>query len=204
MAGGPKTKTPAIANHPFSVIMTMTPQGRVLSMEGMEKMFAESGLKNFDVSQFTNIMGQYAFLPSEPVDIGTMWQQTVPMPFGAGDMTVDSVLQSYGEQIWSQVSARISQKCTGHMDIAQMMKSIAGSLALKDKERQMLSQMTGGIDINGTMVFDFAPAIGKVLKGNGQMWTTVKMNMPSEATQHGAPSEISMDMSMTMTLTRFK
>ena len=204
MTGGPKSKKPPIANQPFSVITTMTPEGRVLSIEGMEKMFAVSGLKNFDVSQFTNLMGQYAFLPSEPVEIGANWKQTVPMPFNAGDMTVDSVLESYGQQIWSQTAAGINQKFTCHMDLAQILKSVTGSMALKEKERQMISRMSGGIDINGTMTFYFAPAIGKVLKGSGQMWSTVKISMPAEAVAQGAPSEMCMEMDMKMTLTRFK
>ena len=204
MTGAPKMKQPAIPKQTFSVIMTMAPDGRVLSMEGMEKMLAASGLKNFDFSQFTNLMGQYAFLPPDPVEVGAMWKQTVPMPFGAGDMTVDSVLESYGEQIWSQVAAGVNTKYTAHMDLGQIMRSVAGSMAAKGKEWQMISQMSGGIDMNGTMTFYFAPAIGKVLKGSGQMWATVKIGMPAEAVRQGAPPELCMDMDMKMTLTRFK
>lgn len=204
VTGGPKTKQPVVPKQTFSVVMTMAPDGRVLAMEGMEKMFAASGLANSDMSQFTNLMGQYAFLPSEPVEIGTIWKQTVPMPFGAGDMTVDSVLQSYGERIWSLAAAGINQKFTAHIDLGQIIGSVMGSMPMKEKERQMISQMSGEIDMNGTMTFYFAPSIGKVLKGRGQMWAAITINMPAEAVRQGAPGELCMAMDMKMTMTRFK
>jgi hypothetical protein len=200
---GSAGKKPSIPNQTVSVVLTMTPEGRVTGTEGMEKMLAMSGLANFDMSRFSNLMGQYAFLPSEPVEVGDCWTQTVPMPFNSGDMTVDSTLESYGEQVWSLAAARVSQKFSTSMDLGQFMESIVGSMAMGQKERAMISQMSGGIDISGTMTFLFSPAIGKVLKGSGRMWASVTIGMPAEAVKQGVPRELRMDMTMKMSLTRF-
>ncbi len=203
MTGGAKTNQAAFPKQTFSVNMTMARDGRVLWMEGMEKMLAMSGLQNFDMTQFTNLMGQYALLPSEPVEIGANWRQVMAMPFDAGEMVVDSVLESYGNQIWSLRTAGINQKFGAHMDLGNIMRAVAGSMPTNGKERQMMQQMSGGLDMNGTMTFYFAPAIGKILKGSGQMWGAITINMPAEAVRQGAPSELSMAMDMKMNLTRF-
>ncbi|MGC8863792.1 MAG: hypothetical protein ACP5R5_13605, partial [Armatimonadota bacterium] len=110
VTGAFKGKQPAIPKQSFSMLMTMAPDGRLLGIDGMEKVFAMRGAGNVDVSQLSNLMGQYVFLPSEPVEVGSHWTQSVPMPFEAGEMTVDSVLQSYGQQIWSLTTAAINQK----------------------------------------------------------------------------------------------
>ena len=206
ITGGPKMKKqPSVPNQSTSMVMTMTPDGRTTNVEGMDKALAASGVQNFDMNQFTNMMGQYAFLPAGPVEIGSSWNQTVPMPFTGGNMRVDSVLESYGEPIWSQPAAKINQKYSAYIDIGQLIRTFVGSMAgLKPKEQQAVGSITGGMDLNGAMDFYFAPAIGKVLKGAGNMTGAIKINMPSTVVKSGAPSALTMDIDMKMSLTRFK
>jgi len=202
LAGAANGRQPVLPKQSFSVVMTMAPDGRLLGIEGMERVFALQGAGNLDVSQFSNLMGQYVFLPSEPVEVGTRWTQTVPMPFDAGEMTVDSVLQSYGERVWSLTTAAINQKFGAHMDLGRVVNSVVDSAALGPKERQMMSQVSGSLDLNGTMTFYFSPTLGKILKGNGQIWASFAIGMPKEAVKQGAPAEVYMTMDMNMTVSR--
>ncbi|MGQ9455499.1 MAG: hypothetical protein ACUVRS_11350 [Armatimonadota bacterium] len=208
IAGGPKGKMPNIAKQGLSMILTITPQGKVALMEDAEKlrkMLESMGIQGFDPSILTNQMGQYyVLLPEEPVEVGSTWKQVIPLPMGWGEMTVESTLNSYGEQVWSQTAARITQSFTGRMDLAEVMKSLIAAAPMSEKERQAMAGFSGSMDINGKMTFLFAPALGKILKGSGQMWATITINMPSEAVRQGAPSEMTMVMEMNISLTRFK
>lgn len=207
VAGGPKGKMPEIPKQSISMIFTMTPQGKVVSMEGTEKvqkMFESMGIQGFDPSLLTSQMGQYAFLPEEPVEVGSTWKQVIPLPMGWGEMTVESTLNSYGEQVWSQTAARITQTFTGKMDLAEVMKSVFAAMPMSEKERQAMAGFSGSMDMNGKMTFLFAPALGKILKGNGQMWATITINMPAEAVRQGAPGEMTMVMEVNFSMTRFK
>ncbi|MDH7601215.1 MAG: hypothetical protein QHI38_03605 [Armatimonadota bacterium] len=207
VSGVPKGKTPAVPKQSFSLVYTMSPQGRITSVEGaqnLQKMFESAGLRNFDMSFLTNQMASYVLLPEEPIDIGSTWKQVIPLPLGWGEVSVESTLDSYGEKIWSQTAARISQKFTGRMDLGQVVRSLAGSMASTEKERQAASQITGTMDMNGTMTFLFAPELGKILKGSGQMWAEMTLNMPGAAVAQGAPSQMQMHMDMKCSITRFK
>lgn len=207
MSGGPKGKTPQIPKQSFSLVFTMSPQGRVTSVEGAEKlkrMFESVGLPNFDMSFLTNQMTNYVLLPEEPVDVGSTWKEVIQFPLGWGEMSVESTLDSYGGQLWSHTTAHITQKFTGRVDLAQVVKSLASSPSWSEKERQAVSQISGTMDMNGTMTFIFAPILGKILKGTGQMWADMTLNMPSAAVAEGAPAQIKMQMEVKFNLTRFK
>ncbi|MCX8053703.1 MAG: hypothetical protein N3B12_07835 [Armatimonadetes bacterium] len=199
----PKVKQALIPKQTFSVVMKIAPDGRVLGIERVEKALAAVGLRNFDVSRLTNLMGQYALLPSEPIDVGANWKQNMPLPFGIGDMTIDSVLESYGKQIWSLTSAAINQKFSAHIDLGQIGNAIADLAPVDTRKRRMLSQLSGGLDLNGTTTFYFSPAIGKLLKGSGQAWAAITFGMPPEVVKHGAPPEIAIAMDIRMTISRF-
>jgi len=207
ITGGPKGKMPEISKQSFSISWTITPQGRVTSVEGAEKlqkMFESAGIQNFDMSLLTHQMTQFVFLPEEPVDVGSTWSQVVPLPLGWGDLRIESTLDSYGEQLWSQTTARITQKFNGRIDLSQVVKSVTSSAPLSEKERRSISEVSGSMEVDGNTTFLFAPVLGKILKASGQMWGKITINMPSEVVRKGGPAQMTMSMDMKFSLTRFK
>ena len=204
MTGSPQTqKPPRIPD--MSITTTMTPEGRVLNVEGLDKMMAASGvvLQGMNSYQMINsVMKCNVLFPAEPVDVGSNWKQVVPMPFGKGDMRVSSTLTAIGEQIWSQSAAKITQTFDAQMDLAEMIKPMVDSMPAE--ARSAMSSMSGRLDLVGSMDYLFSPAMGKLLTACGDMTVTTNMKIPAEAVKSGAPSEISMDMDMKISLTRFK
>lgn len=187
-----------------SVIMTMSKRGQMLSMEGLDKVMASSGLKNLDFSKFTSGASSGPLFPEGPAEVGQSWSQEIPFPFGNSQMNVTSTLVSTDEQLWSQKAARLKQVFNGQLDLADIMKAVGPAAAGSAKGAPDLSSMTGNAGFDGHMSFVFAPELGKLLKGDGNVGIKMTMNMPAELTKQGAPPSVCMNMNMRMTITRFK
>lgn len=189
-----------------SVIMTMSPRGQMLSMEGLDKIVAGSAMKNMDFSSLFSNSSNQALFPEGPVDVGQSWSQDVPFPFGGGQMKITSTLEDADMQIWNQKAVKIKQTFTGCLNMAQVMKAAMAGVDSTGKTANMpdLSKMMGDMNLDGDMTFLFAPEIGKLLKGDGAVKMNVVIAMPSDAKSHGTPSTFKMDMTMTIHITKFK
>jgi hypothetical protein len=195
-------KMPNLAGQ--SITYTMSKRGQTLSVEGLEKLMQGTPLKNMDFSGLFSSASNQALLPEGPVEVGDSWYQSVPFPFGGGTVGVNSELESADQQIWGLRAAKIRQTFAGTLDLGELMKSIVAGLDTTGTHSSDLSSMSGSMDLNGDMSFLFAPSIGKLLKGNGIMQANMTMNMPSSAVSQGAPSTLEMNMTMRITITRFK
>ena len=81
--------------------MTMAKDGRVLKMEGFEKAMAGTGAMGFDPSKMINQMGTITLFPSDPVEVGESWTQSIPFPIGGGDLKMVGTLLAYPDQLWN-------------------------------------------------------------------------------------------------------
>ena len=204
-AGVPTQKNEA-ALQPMTMIMTMAKDGRVLKMEGLEQAMAGMGAMGFDPGAMINQMGTITVFPSDPVEVGESWTQSIPFPFGGGDLKMVGTLLAYPDRLWNQKCARIKYDMSGQIDLGQMMKSIAAGFSGQgqgDEVAQAISSMSGEMNFTGSMVYEFATDLGKLLKGNGTITMDIRIAMPAEAVAEGAPSDMRMSADMTMTLTRF-
>lgn len=192
---------------PMTMTMTMAKDGRVLKMEGIEQLMEDVGAMGFDPSTMISQMGTITVFPSDPVEVGESWTQSIPFPIGGGDLKMTGTLLAYPDQLWNQKCARIKYDMSGQIDFGQMMKAIAAGFSGQgqgDEVAQAISSMSGEMNITGSMVYDFATDLGKLLKGNGTFTMDIRIGMPAVAVAQGAPSHMEMSMDMTMTLTRFK
>ena len=186
-----------------SIIMTMSKRGQTLSVEGMDKLLAQSGLKNMDFSSMFSSSSSQAILPEGPVEVGQSWSQNLQLPFAGSKMIVTSCLDSNDQRIWNQPAAKIKQAFFGELDLGAIMRTVVGSIG-DAKQSAALSSISGVVNIDGQMTFLFGTAIGKLLKGDGTIQAKMNMNMPSEASRQGAPKTLQMSMNMRMSLTRTK
>ncbi len=202
LPGGDKSNPPKMPD--MTMTMTMTPEGKISisSIQGLDKLAAASPLPGMDFGKMLNVMSCNSLFPSGPVDVGGTWSQT--MPFGSGQMEVTSTLASASEPIWSETAARINQNVKGHMSLADLIKAFAGLMPTQGEASQKMSQLTGGMDMNGSMSVLFSPALGKFLKGGGKLGAVLTICIPSAAASQGAPSQITMNMDMNFNITRFK
>jgi hypothetical protein len=207
MISGPKTphsaaKTTKLGGQ--SVIMTMSKRGQMLSMDGLDKVMAASGLKNMDFSKLMCSSSRNALFPEGPVEVGQSWTQCAPLPFGKSQMNVTTTLVGADQQLWNQKAVQIKQTTVGQIDVNELMRTVTVGANVGGKSAPYLSSVTGALDLNGDMTYMFAPAIGKLLRGDGLMQAKMTMNVPGGAAKHGAPSTMSFTMNMRMTITRFK
>jgi len=187
-----------------SLVMTMTPQGRVTSLEGLGAMLAGGQMQGQDFSRLMSQFGYYGLFPNCLVEPGGMWKEVIPMPFGGGSMAISSTLVALNEQLWNQKAARVKQTYDARMDLGQMMQAAVTGTPLGDKERRIMSQISGSMELSGSGVMLFSPAMGKLLKSSGSVQATIRMNLPEEARRNGGPGSIEMPLSMTTEVTRFK
>ena len=201
---GVPTQHSEAALQPMTMIMTMAKNGRVLKMEGLEQLMEGVGAMGFDPSTMINQMGMITLFPSDPVEVGESWTQSIPFPIGGGDLKMTGTLLAYPDQLWNQKCARIKYEMSGRIDLGQMMKSIAAGFSGQgDEVAQAISSMSGEMNITGSMIYDFATDLGKVLKGNGTVRMDMRIALPAQAVAQGAPSHMEMSADMIMTLTRF-
>ncbi len=195
-------KTKALTGQ--SITATMSKRGQMLSVDGMDKLMAASGVQNMDMSKFLNAASNHALLPEGPVEIGQSWTQDVSLPFGESKINVISTLESTDQQIWSLNAAKVNQKFDGSFDIGAIINAVMGSINMGAKASPDMSSFSGTANLSGDMGFLFAPSIGKLLKGEGDMQMKMVMNMPAEAVKNGAPTSIEMNMNMRINITRYK
>lgn len=182
-----------------SVTMRMTPEGKVLGVEGIDK------IGSMDMSSIMNQSSSYSVFPSTAVDVGQSWTQTVPIPMMGGQMGVTSTLLSWDEPIWSLKAAKIKQIYQADMDISEIMKNMGGAYGGNSAEAQaIIGQMSGTANLSGWGVSLFSPELGKLLKMNGNMMVTISMNMPQELVMQGSPATFDMTMDISIDTTRFK
>jgi hypothetical protein len=156
-----------------------------------------------DFTQMFSQVGCYALFPTEPVPAGTLWRYSMPMPFGGGSIDINNTLISTDEQMWSLAAARIRQDFEAHLDLSQMMQSVAGMLPGNDQVSSMIAGMSGGLDMDGEIDFLFSPAKGKLLAAGGTITAGISIGMPQEAVKVGAPSSINMNMEIVLNVKRF-
>lgn len=189
------------------ITMVMAPDGSVQKIEGLEKAFAFGDTKGPDLNALQlkglmNFMGQAAVFPSVPLEVGQSWENSIPLPFGGSQIKIISTLASANCAVSKTTAAKIEQTFDGNLDFSEILKSISGMIPADDQGREILSGMTGGMEMFGTMVYYFAPSLGKILKGSGEVVANLAISMPPQLVKMGGPPQIDMTMNMTYNLTR--
>lgn len=186
--------------------LTMSKEGKVLSVEGLEYPSCSSAGSGMDFGQVLSQVGFTGIFPTKPVEIGESWTQALPIPFGGGNIKISSTLVSNNENIDKQNASKIKQDYNGNIDLNQLMKAIESSTPqdIKGDMGQTMSSISGDVKVNGTTTFYFSPTLGKLLKANGNIVSNIKINMPEEAIKSGAPSQIDMVMNLKLTVVKFK
>jgi len=189
------------------ITMVMAPDGSVRKIEGLEKTLAFSGTRGADLSvlqvkELMNFIGQAAVFPPSPLEIGQSWESSIPLPFGGSYIKILSTLASANCAVGKTNAIKIEQTFDGGLDFSDILNTITDMIPANDQGRDFLSGMTGGIELFGTMVHYFAPSIGKIVKGRGEMVANLVISMPPLLVKMGSPPRIDMTMNMVYDLTR--
>lgn len=177
------------------ITMTMTREGRVLSVDGINDMMSAMGLPGMDMTQ---LMGQMGYLggefPSIPVKVGQSWKQVIPMPLFGGNMDLVSTLLANDASVNNENVAKIKQTCRCSMDMSQIMKGIQGAVQSQNNARQVIPPISGNMDLSGWIVLYFSPAGGRLVKSNANMTVEMSMSIPMEAAE--AQNQLRMEFAM--------
>ncbi len=200
----PKSKQPWKAP---SITMVLAPDGSLRKIEGLEKAFAFKGAKDIDLgslrlSQLTSFLGQNAVFPSDPLEVGQTWENTIPLPFGGSELKVTSALVTANAAVGRTTAAKVEQTFDGSLDFSDMLKSFASMMPANATGRDMLSQVTGGLEVFGKMDYFFSPELGKVLRGGGEMVANMSMKLPEQLIKMGGPPQIDVTANIDYTLNR--
>ncbi len=197
---GPADVTKAMSKmKSMTFVMTIGKDGKVSKAEGWGSEIQGLG---FDPSQFVTQMG--AVFPARGLNVGDTWSGKVPVVAGGGDINVVSKLVSVGE-VGNQATAKIDQTMKGHINLAELMKAMAGSAKGKHKEDfEEASSMNGTMDITGNGETFFSPALGKMIKSNVNENTTMNITLPPGLAGPDAPSAMQEEIHMTMKMERIK
>jgi hypothetical protein len=206
MPAMPKSKQPVTLPE---LRMVLAPDGSLRRIEGLEKAlgFKGAGNVNFgaaDFSQFMNLMGQQAVFPSEPLEVGSSWENTIPMPFSGAALKVRSTLISDNMAVGKNRAACIQQNFDGSLDMGQVFKQMASMVPMKGQENEMLAGISGGAEMFGNMNYYFSPTLGKILKGSGEMAMSISISMPQKVTEMGGPPRIDMTANITYDLMKIQ
>jgi len=191
------------------VTLTVAKNGRIIEVEGLNAALAGMGIPGTDMSQMLNQVGYYGVvLPEKPVEVGESWSQQLPIPFGGGQIKVDSTLVAAALPVGKEVASKVKQSYGGHLDIAELMKAVAGSVPSQGPEAQQQMQamagMSGGMDMSGSSVFLFSPSEGKIVGMDGDVVMKAIFNFPESLQKQGAPAAMNMDANMTFKVSRVK
>lgn len=184
-----------------TMVITLSSDRRVLGIEGMENFVANTQMPGFDFSQMATQMGYYGAFPQGPIEIGQSWRNTMPMPFGSGQMNVDSTLLAAALPVGKEVASKIKQDYEAYIDLSTLFDAVASSMQVSNQGSGMI-QMNGGVDIDGWTVLYFSPERGRLVKANGKMEALMSLEMPAEAVAQGAPQQLNMKMNMALNIAR--
>ena len=204
MPGMPKEQAAKLPSQ--TITMNMSKDGKVLSMDGVGNLVGTAAGPGMDFGQMLSQVGYSGIFPPKPINVGESWSQAVPIPFGGGSVNINSTLVSTGELISDVDASKVKQDYKGHIDLGQLMKAIASSVPneMKGEMAQAISSLKGGVELDGSTLFYFSPTLGKLLKANGNIVSNIKLILPEEATNAGAPPQMDMVMNLNLNITRFK
>jgi len=190
-----------------SMTVVLAPDGGLLKVEGLEKAFAFAGAKGIDLSalqinKFMGFLGQNPVFPSEPLEVGQTWETSVPLPFGNTQIKLLSTLVTDNAAVGRSRAAKVEQSFDGNLDFSEILKSISGMMPANVPGRDMVSQVTGGMEMFGLMTYYFSPSAGKMLKGTGEMVANMSVKLPQRLIQMGGPPQVDMSANITYELMR--
>lgn len=177
---------------PTSMTLHISPQGKILSTQGM------SGFNATNPFSSLSFNGIGAFLPTKPVKPGDTWTQSINLPgITGGSGTAKSTLVSF-ENVGHFKTARIRTVAT--VPLNMMMG--ANGMPTHTPSKAMM-RMNGLCKVMGDT--NFAVAEGKIVRSafNGDINMSMKTNVPSgktNAAMQGTPRSMTMHMKMTMAM----
>jgi len=198
----PQAQTQNVPSESMSMTMTLSSDGRLLSIDEMDAMPPQAQIPGLDFSQIAGQIGYYGVFPQGPVAIGESWRSTIPMPFGCGELSVDSTLLAAALPVGNEVASKIKQTYEAYIDFGKMMQAVASSDQVPADAAQIATSMDGGMDMVGWTVLYFSPDHGKLLKANGNLKAIVSISLPAEAVAQGAPPQMNMKMDMDLNMAR--
>lgn len=189
----PDARTASIP--PMAMTLVISRTGQIVSIEDLGQ---GMGMPGLDVSSLAGQFGYYGIFPDTAIEVGEMWRSVVPLPFGSGDMRVDSELLAAAIPVGKEVASKIKQSYEAYMDLGEMMKGAVSS----GNAPAIAGQMGGGMHVRGWSVLYFSPKKGKMIKANGSVNALMSVQMPASAVQQGAPQRMNMQMNMTLNLSK--
>jgi len=133
--------------------------------------------------------------PAEPVSVGDVWLQEIPV-LGAGQVKVESTLESLNSLVGNRVAAKIKQSYSGSIDLADLMGAMAGASGMKADQ---FPAMSGDMGASGWGVAYFDQNKGRVLRADAEINLAMNMTAPvSGAAQTGASPGQSISMAALM------
>jgi len=172
---------------PQTMTVTMTKDGRMTNPAGAGGMMGTMGA--MPGSDPMGSMG--CLLPTKVVKVGETWKQAVPMPNNSGKINYVSTLLSAALPLGKTTASKIKQNFSGRLDLGKMMGGAAGG-------------GSGDMDLNGSSIVFFSPTQGKLLKTSGRVSAKMRMSMPPNPQNPGAPTKMNMLMDMTINMTKMK
>ena len=198
----PQAQTEGIPIQSMSMTMTLSSDGRLLSIDEMDAMLPQGQIPGMDFSQIAGQIGYYGVFPQGPVEIGESWRNTIPMPFGCGELNVDSTLLAAALPLGNNVVSKIKQSYEAYIDFGKIMQAVASSGQIPADAAQIATSMDGGMEMVGWTVLYFSPDRGKLLKANGNLKALMSISLPAEAVAQGAPPEMNVKMDMDLNVAR--
>jgi hypothetical protein len=198
----PKAQPKALGQKPVVVTLTMGKNGEVQAMEGKTQGYLSGAMQGMDLGQLFGQTGSQ--LPENPVSVGESWKQEVPFPLGGGTIGVTSTLLSDSDLVAKLRTSKIKQVFVGHIDLSELVKTMASQKGVQPEQQRLMSQMSGAMELSGWAVVNFAPEIGKPIRTNANFTVDMKMTLPPEVTKQGGPSEMNIVMTIAMNMWRLQ
>ncbi len=172
----------------FILAMTVDPHGGISQVQGLEMLANKDGQTTADSSLYTTIMGFDAILPAEAVEVNSIWKRSATVPMLGVEMAITGKVLSVGGRLWSQDTVKIGQDFSINSKLGSLLQTRFGAPA----------GSTGTSATQGNTELEYAPAIGKLLRGQANLVENISVSVPSST------DEIEVEMRSSITITRFK
>lgn len=181
-----------------TVKLIMTRYGQIVGMEGLQNLQGMQGMPQMDFTKMFGNSGMWAnVFPDQPVFPGDAWTQDLPM-FGAGNIAIDSILESVNTRVGNHIAAKIKQDYSGHIELADLMKAFAPAMS---NQKIPMPDVAGGMDISGWGVTYFDHAKGKLVRSDANIDVVMNISAQACADQRAGTGPQSFDMSFNAKMT---
>jgi hypothetical protein len=167
------------------ITMTVTKNGVVKNVKGLEGLAGGSAVPGLDPTSFSNMMSNMAVFPEKPIKVNDTWTYTTPITFpGSKQVTATTKARLVGLETTKDGTpvARVNASVNVPLDLSLPQPS--GTTTMKGQQV-------------GTVTTLYSRANGMPVDANGTTNMTAKITANSVGPD-GKPNNVSMDMTMKM------